>query len=761
MDRLLYLLTLSTISLSCIIVQQLDAVDRSEPMLIDPPKMQVIGGIDTDILEMPFAGALVWNEEYDNSNIFCSCTAIDPYWVLTAAHCVDDLDDLFDFKLVFGTNDLGTFSSSNVYYPQTVVLHPNYSLLYSDSYSDIALIQLSTPLPSWITPIELNASPDNESSGLKATIAGWGRTSLESNETPEILQSAEVDLINLEDSNMPDIYKSRVNGTMIAAGRNNPYTSGYHGDSGGPLMIFEEESETWVQVGVSNTGSGNEGIDSTGYYARVSSFKDWIDQIVQNDFHHWLGKWDVSSLQFDDGDDYSPALEWMLDLDPTGPDSLDWSLGIKQSTKNDARNLVFPLQFRNHIPRNFLNLQKSDNLIEWETTEFPLVEWTTHPSDDPYLSLFEVPLIDSDSQEAFYRLKLNDQKGIYRGPIPLRIGTEIFGTLGKAYNNTGLNSEGPNCYDFILDTLGVTLPIEIFVNFFALDYYKITVYDLQNGSVKEAFIHSYAYELFEAEFSPEPDRQYLIRVEVQNGYYPMQFQIATDFKTVSPIYSPGTVITGSLTHDDIPYIRPGYYSDRYQFACDVNTLYKITISSSTLDTVIITKRKSNKLMLEEVDEESPGVSEEFLYFSDNNSILEVFSGSWRFEETGDYTLKLERHSEPSEVSPGDNYLGIVDPLDRKYTSNNTTYSYDYYTITGVEETTGMTIVLDGLENNPVAMVVYDTTEDETIHQSSVSENRLDYFFLPEENHNYNLIIIGIDEFLYKNFRITTYAGDTR
>lgn len=128
---------------------------------------------------------------------------------------------------------------------------PNYSRLYDDKYSDIALVQLSTLLPEWITPIQLNSSKLLETPGTKATIAGWGRIDFDSGDT-DLLQSAEVSLFDLETSTLSDLSKSRVQGTLIPAGEFDPYTSTYSGDSGGPLMIFENESNSWIQVRVTD-----------------------------------------------------------------------------------------------------------------------------------------------------------------------------------------------------------------------------------------------------------------------------------------------------------------------------------------------------------------------------------------------------------------------------------------------------------------------------------------------------------------------------
>jgi hypothetical protein len=135
----------------------------------------------------------------------------------------------------------------------------------------------------------------------------------------------------MEDSTLADIYKDRVMGTLIPAGRYDPYTSTYSGDSGGPLMRFDQETQRWLQLGITSFGAGNKAENPISHYTRISSHVEWIQDIVDNDFHHWLGEWKLDSLSHDDGDDYSPALEWILGLNPTEADTLDWTYSMRHN----------------------------------------------------------------------------------------------------------------------------------------------------------------------------------------------------------------------------------------------------------------------------------------------------------------------------------------------------------------------------------------------------------------------------------------------
>jgi hypothetical protein len=67
--------------------------------------------------------------------------------------------------------------------------------------------------------------------------------------------------------------------------------------------------------------------------------------------------------------------------------------------------------------------------------------------------------------------------------------------------------------------------------------------------------------------------------------------------------------------------------------------------------------------------------------------------------------------------------------------------------------------VDGLEEHLIAFAVLDDTDKETVHQTSTTKSSTAYFFQPTEGHQYRLLIISRDEFLYKNFRVSAFAGD--
>ena len=199
---------------------------------------QVIGGVNAAIHRNPWMAALVFDDPTDFTRQFCGGTAIDRYWVLTAAHCVDESRNLKDFQFVFGTSDLENNNTAYVAYPSLIVLHPDYINLFNRE-NDIALVQLREPLPESVEILPLGGSPELETPGLNVRVLGWGRTTSDPifPEDTNLLQEGEVNLVSNDFANQEAYYDGRVTDSMIVAGKLDPYVSTFRGDSGGPSVI--------------------------------------------------------------------------------------------------------------------------------------------------------------------------------------------------------------------------------------------------------------------------------------------------------------------------------------------------------------------------------------------------------------------------------------------------------------------------------------------------------------------------------------------
>ena len=233
-------------------------------------QIDIVGGDDANISDYPWQVALT--EQSGNwISAFCGGSIIDNYWILTAAHCVED-----------GFN--GTLyirAGSDVYYAQggtsysvdEIIIHPNYN---TNTYNnDIALLKLNNPISfnSNRQPIMLicdeQISMGAQNTGVMATITGWGET--ETNNYNGTLQVAQVPITSTSNYGW-----GQIDSDMIMAG----YPSGGYdtcqGDSGGPMVVRDIDDTEWMLVGITSWGNGCAEPGYPGVYSRVSYFLDWI-----------------------------------------------------------------------------------------------------------------------------------------------------------------------------------------------------------------------------------------------------------------------------------------------------------------------------------------------------------------------------------------------------------------------------------------------------------------------------------------------------
>ncbi len=227
----------------------------------------IIGGQQATAGEWPWQVALIFNQNNPFGSQFCGGSLIDPYWVLTAAHCVDWWNSANTLHIISGQQQLSG-SGGEIIAVSQIIAHPDYDNTPLDS--DIALLQLSQPASA--APVSL--APVSFSPGNLATVTGWGNTAQSGNASyPNDLMEVQVPLV----SNQACVaaYGSTITNNMLCAGQAG--VDSCQGDSGGPLVL-PNGNGGWAQIGVVSFGRGCGLAGSPGVYARVSQFTGWIAQ---------------------------------------------------------------------------------------------------------------------------------------------------------------------------------------------------------------------------------------------------------------------------------------------------------------------------------------------------------------------------------------------------------------------------------------------------------------------------------------------------
>ena len=298
---------------------------------IDTTGTKIVGGRDARIQDWPGMVSLQIVRAGNGRSMsyhFCGGTMITEDWLLTAAHCFDNVDKVQGqyvslvteevmgrtrkrvvgpLRVVAGAQDLAQTSSDLIFNVAEVVVHPDYDTPANGD--DIALVRLDRPYEGTLAALSLAAGTDGlKEEGELGWVGGYGALSEELaaqnrydfrfDRTGTLiaapaLQLQETTAFTLDEAScrtkIAQAYAAagassdgvRISAEQLCAG--DPVgrkRDSCQGDSGGPLMKVAVNGCPY-QVGVVSWGFGCARPGVPGIYTRVSAYADWIRETTK------------------------------------------------------------------------------------------------------------------------------------------------------------------------------------------------------------------------------------------------------------------------------------------------------------------------------------------------------------------------------------------------------------------------------------------------------------------------------------------------
>uniref|UniRef100_A0A8C0WBL5 Transmembrane protease serine 9 n=1 Tax=Castor canadensis TaxID=51338 RepID=A0A8C0WBL5_CASCN len=232
---------------------------------------RIVGGVEAAPGELPWQVSLRENGEH-----FCGATVIGARWLVSAAHCFNELQAPGAWVAAAGSTQLRGPEAVRARVEQ-ITRHPRYDADTADF--DVAVLRLGRPLPLGrrIQPACLPAATHRFPPGKKCLISGWGHLREDFLIKPEVLQKATVEL--LDQALCASLYGHSLTDRMVCAGYLDGKVDSCQGDSGGPL-VCEEPSGRYFLAGVVSWGVGCAEVRRPGVYARITRLRDWILEVI-------------------------------------------------------------------------------------------------------------------------------------------------------------------------------------------------------------------------------------------------------------------------------------------------------------------------------------------------------------------------------------------------------------------------------------------------------------------------------------------------
>lgn len=245
----------------------------------------IVNGSDASISNYPsFASLFYRNGGMYSTSPYCGATMINDQYVLTAAHCIYDDNNLMLYTVVAPQLEDKSYFLSNQQSRAQAFYYPDN---YQDSEielwpNDIAIIKLETPLMISDYSALLNSTINNAFSSMD-TYKTIGHGYIEGN-VPSGSRLLETDLNYVSTATCQAVFGSKITSSQLCfdgALDGNYKNSTCSGDSGGP--VYWLHGSQYIQIGITSFGPsicGNKDINVTSIFTDVYDYRGWITRVI-------------------------------------------------------------------------------------------------------------------------------------------------------------------------------------------------------------------------------------------------------------------------------------------------------------------------------------------------------------------------------------------------------------------------------------------------------------------------------------------------
>ncbi|XP_029469631.1 serine protease 57 isoform X2 [Rhinatrema bivittatum] len=230
---------------------------------------RIIGGREAKPHSLPYMASL----QSLGRNI-CGGALLQRKWVITAAHCFENLRPE-SVQVVLGAHSLtAQESSQQTFGVQASISHPNYNPETGENDVHLLKLNKAASLNNFVRKISLPTQGEDVTPGTNCTVAGWGDTS-DFETQPSALMETNADVISRAACNSS--WRGGITQHMVCATSPDRVPRGFcSGDSGAPLVCRRQA------VGIV-AFSGFRCADPRfpDVYTRVSDFISWMQEVMK------------------------------------------------------------------------------------------------------------------------------------------------------------------------------------------------------------------------------------------------------------------------------------------------------------------------------------------------------------------------------------------------------------------------------------------------------------------------------------------------